>query len=150
MSDKLSVATILHNFSQRILIMNTKLLSFAVIGALLLSGCAATAGNQKLGSMEKSQLNTSIVKGKSTKKDVEALLGETDKVAPTKDGGEIWTYSFARASMKPAGYIPLVNLFYSGTNNTTKIVVVEFDANSVVKEMITKESESETKRGLFQ
>lgn len=115
-----------------------------------MSGCAATAGNQKLGSMEKSQLNAGIIKGKSTKQDVEALLGQTDKVTPSKDGGEIWTYSFARASMKPAGYIPLVNLFYTGTNNTTKIVVAEFDANGIVKEMITKESESETKRGLFQ
>ncbi|MFZ3052398.1 MAG: hypothetical protein WA099_03245 [Sulfuricurvum sp.] len=130
--------------------MNTKLLSIAIVGAILMSGCAATAGNQKLGSMEKSQLNAGIIKGKSTKQDVEALLGQTDKVTPSKDGGEIWTYSFARASMKPAGYIPLVNLFYTGTNNTTKLVVAEFDANGIVKEMITKESESETKRGLFQ
>lgn len=130
--------------------MNTKLLSMAVAGALLISGCAATAGNQKLGSMEKSQLNSGIVKGKSTKQDVEALLGQTDKVAPTKDGGEIWTYSFARSSLKAAGYIPLVNLFYTGTNDTTKVVVAEFDANGVVKEIISKESESETKRGLFQ
>lgn len=130
--------------------MNTKLLSIAVVGALLMSGCAATTGNQKLGSMEKSQLNAGIIKGKSTKHDVEALLGQSDKVTPSKDGGEIWTYTFARASMKPAGYIPLVNLFYTGTNNTTKIVVAEFDANGVVKDMITKESESETKRGLFQ
>lgn len=130
--------------------MNTKFLSIAIAGAILISGCAATAGNQKLGSMDKSQLNSGIIKGQSTKKDVEALLGETDKVTPTKDGGEIWTYSFARASMKAVGYIPLVNLFYTGTNNTTKIVVAEFDANGVVKEMIAKESESETKRGLFQ
>lgn len=127
-----------------------KIISAVLAGVLLMSGCAATAGNQKLGTMEKSQLNAGIIKGKSTKNDVIALLGETDKVTPTKDGGEIWTYSFARASLKPAGYIPLVNMFYSGTNNTTKIVVAEFDANGVVKEMITKESESETKRGLFQ
>lgn len=127
-----------------------KIISAVLAGVLLMSGCAATAGNQKLGTMEKSQLKAGIIKGKSTKNDVIALLGETDKVTPTKDGGEIWTYSFARASLKPAGYIPLVNMFYSGTNNTTKIVVAEFDANGVVKEMITKESESETKRGLFQ
>ncbi|HZF69399.1 hypothetical protein [Sulfuricurvum sp.] len=122
----------------------------AVLAGVLMSGCAATAGNQKLGSMEKTQLNSQIVKGVSTKKDVEALLGQTDKVSPTKDGGEIWTYSFARASLKPVAYIPLVNMFYSGTNNTTKVVVAEFDANGVVKEVIAKESESETKRGLFQ
>lgn len=127
-----------------------KIISATLAGVLLMSGCAATAGNQKLGSMEKTQLNSQIVKGVSTKKDVESLLGQTDKVSPTKDGGEIWTYSYARASLKPAAYIPLVNMFYSGTNNTTKIVVAEFDANGVVKEVITKESESETKRGLFQ
>lgn len=141
---------IVSKFLQRVWIMNTKLLSMAVAGALLISGCAATAGNQKLGSMEKSQLNSGIVKGKSTKQDVEALLGQTDKVTTTKDGGEIWSYSFARSSLKPAAYIPLVNLFYTGTNNTTKVVVAEFDANGVVKEIISKESESETKRGLFQ
>lgn len=130
--------------------MNTKLLSIAIVGTLLLSGCAATAGNHKLGSLEKGQLNAGIVKGKSTKQDVEALLGQTDRVTPSKDGGEVWTYTFARASLKPAGYIPLVNMFYTGTNNTTKIVVAEFDVNGVVKDVITKESESETKRGLFQ
>jgi hypothetical protein len=127
-----------------------KIISAALAGVLFMSGCAATAGNQKLGSMENTQVNSQIVKGVSTKKDVEALLGQTDKVSPTKDGGEIWTYSFARASLKPAAYIPLVNMFYSGTNNTTKVVVAEFDANGVVKEVIAKESESETKRGLFQ
>ncbi|HQS67875.1 MAG TPA: hypothetical protein PLM93_11880 [Sulfuricurvum sp.] len=127
-----------------------KIISAVLAGVLLMSGCAATAGNQKLGSMEKSQLNAGIVKGKSTKQDVEALLGQTDKVTTTKDGGEIWTYSFARSSLKPAAYIPLVNLFYTGTNDTTKVVVAEFDANGVVKDIIAKESESETKRGLFQ
>lgn len=130
--------------------MNTKLFTIVLSGVIFMSGCSATAGNQKLGSMEKNQLNSQIVKGVSTKKDVESLLGQTEKVSISKDGGEIWTYSFARASLKPAAYIPLVNLFYSGTNNTTKVVVAEFDANGVVKEVITKESESETKRGLFQ
>lgn len=127
-----------------------KIFTLTIAGVLLMSGCSATAGNQKLGSMEKTHLNAKIVKGVSTKKDVEELLGQTDKVAPTKDGGEIWTYSFARSSLKPVGYIPFVNMFYSGTNNTSKVLVAEFDANGIVKEMIAKESESETRRGLFQ
>ncbi|MDD3596488.1 hypothetical protein [Sulfuricurvum sp.] len=130
--------------------MNKKVLSIAIAGVILMTGCAATVGNQKLGSMEKAQMNTSIVKGQSTKKDVETLLGETDKIAPTKDGGEVWTYSYARASSKPINFIPFANLIYSGYNTTTKTVVVEFDKNGLVKEYLAKESEGETKRGLFQ
>ena len=127
-----------------------KILSAILAGIVVMSGCSATAGNQKLGSMNKSQVDSGIIKNKSNKKDVVALFGETDKVSPTKDGGEIWTYSFARSSLKPAGYIPFVNLFYTGSNNTSKVVVVEFDTNGIVKNLIAKESESETKRGLFQ
>lgn len=41
--------------------------------------------------MEKSQLNAEIIKGKSTKNDIIALLGETDKITLIKDDGEIWT-----------------------------------------------------------
>lgn len=115
-----------------------------------MSGCAATVGNQKLGSTEKSQLKTNIIKGQSTKKDVEALYGDANSAVPSKDGGEIWTYSYSRASSKPINFIPFANLIYSGYNTTTKIVVVEFDTTGIVKEILAKESEGETKRGLFQ
>lgn len=130
--------------------MKTKFISIAIAGTILMSGCAATAGNQKLGSMEKNQVNTAIIKGQSTKKDVEALFGETDKIASSKDGGEIWTYSYARSSSKPINFIPFANLIYSGYNTTTKTVVVEFDNNGIVKEYLAKEAEGETKRGMFQ
>ncbi|MFA6397163.1 MAG: outer membrane protein assembly factor BamE [Sulfurimonas sp.] len=128
------------------------ILSVAVLATLGLgiSGCAVKTGNETLGKMEKSQLEQGIVKGKSTKEDVKAMLGDPDKTDFDNNSLEKWSYVHVRMDAKAVNYIPVVNWFVAGTNNTTKTLIVVFDDKGIVKNYINSDAKGETKGGLFQ
>lgn len=125
-------------------------LSVAVFTALVISGCAVKTGNETLGKMEKSQIEGGIVKGKSTKTDVKAMLGDPDKTDFDNNSLEKWTYIHVRRDAKAVNYVPVVNWFVAGTNDTTKTLVVLFDDNGIVKNFINSDAKGETKGGLLQ
>jgi len=122
----------------------------AVLVLTTMTGCAVKAGNENLGKMEKSQLEQGIVKGKSTKTDVKAMLGDPDKSDFDNNSLEKWTYVHVRKDAKAVNYVPVVNWFVAGTNDTTKTLVVLFDDNGIVKNFINSDAKGETKVGLFQ
>lgn len=129
--------------------MNTKLLAIAFSGTLLLSGCA-TVGNHKLASMDTSVAQSTIVKGKSTKNDVIALLGEPTSESPANGSiSERWVYSSSHAVPQGSNFIPFAVLFYNAQNITSKAVVVDFDENGIVKDFSAKERESKVTGGIF-
>lgn len=117
---------------------------------LITTGCAVKSGNEKLGTMEKEKVNQSLTKGKSTKDDVKAFLGDPDKTDFDNNSMEKWTYTHVRKDAKFVNYIPIVNWFGSGTNDTTKTLVIIFDDNGIVKNYINSDAKGETKGGLFQ
>lgn len=119
------------------------------LGTALLSGCAVKTGNETLGKYEKHQIDEQITKGKSTKDEVRAMLGDPDKT-DLENGMEKWTYTHKRADSKAINYIPVANWFVHGTNDTTKTVVILFDEKDVVKNYINTDAKGETKGGLFQ
>lgn len=131
----------------------TKVILSAVMASVLMvgfSGCAGKSGNEQLGKMSKGQVDQQIVKGKSTKEDVKALVGDPQNTDFDQNGNEKWVYAFARSSQKAVNYIPVANWFVRGTNDTKKTLVVLFDDKGIVKNYIASESEGETKGGLFQ
>lgn len=125
-------------------------MSLLTSAALMMSGCAVKAGNEALGKMEKSQIEAQIVKGKSTKTDVKAMLGDPDKTDFDNNSLEKWTYIHVRKDVKAVNFIPVANWFVQGTNDTTKTLVVLFDDNGVVKNYINSDAKGETKGGLLQ
>lgn len=128
-----------------------KIVATSVIGAtIIFSGCAVKTGNENLGAMEKSEITSKIVKGKSTKQDVKALLGDPDKTDFDNNSLEKWTYIHVRKDAKFVNYVPVANWFVAGTNDTTKSLVVVFEDNGVVKNFIASDAKGETKGGLFQ
>jgi len=124
--------------------------SLVAFSAIMISGCAVKAGNEALGKMEKSQIETQLIKGKSTKADVKAMLGDPDKTDFDNNSLEKWTYIHVRKDLKAVNYIPVANWFVQGTNDTTKTLVVLFDDNGVVKNYINSDAKGETKGGLLQ
>ncbi|MBW6488550.1 outer membrane protein assembly factor BamE [Sulfurimonas sp.] len=124
--------------------------SMLVATLVLSSGCAVKTGNENLGTMEKSELDTKIVKGKSTKQDIKALLGDPDRTDFDNNSLEKWTYAHTRKDLKLVSYVPVANWFVAGTNDTTKSLVIVFEENGVVKNFITSDAKGETKGGLFQ
>lgn len=126
------------------------LFAAVAIAALSISGCAVKTGNETLGKMEKTELDRGIVKGKSSKEDVKAMLGDPDKTDFDNSGNEKWTYTHTRKDAKAVNYVPVVNWFVAGTNDTTKSLIVLFADNGIVKNYIVSDAKGETKGGLFQ
>lgn len=126
------------------------LIGLAAAAAMMVTGCAVKAGNENLGKMEKNQIDNGIVKGKTTKADVKAMLGDPDRTDFDNNGNEKWTYVHVRKDAKVVNYIPVANWFIGGTNDTTKTLVVLFADNGVVKNYINSDAKGETKAGLFQ
>lgn len=125
-------------------------LSAAVAVALGVTGCAVKTGNETLGKMEKSQIDSQIVKGKSTKADVKSMMGDPDRTDFDNNGNEKWTYTHIRKDAKAISYVPVANWFVSGTNDTTKTFVVLFTDEGLVKNYIVSDAKGETKGGLLQ
>ena len=94
----------------------------AVMG---LTGCAYGSG--QLGKTDSATIEQKLVKGKTTKAEVETLLGDpTSKTK--KNGKETWVY--AHASMDNTIFIPIVGFFAKGK---TKEVHVEFNSRGVMQ-----------------
>jgi outer membrane protein assembly factor BamE (lipoprotein component of BamABCDE complex) len=125
------------------------LLAASAVAMLTISGCAVKSGNENLGKYEKQELNQRIVKGVTTKTEVQQLLGDPDKT-DLESGMEKWTYTHVRKDAKAVNYIPVVSMFVAGTNDTIKTLVVLFDEKDVVKNYINSDAKGETKGGLFQ
>jgi hypothetical protein len=77
-------------------------------------------------------------------------MGDTDKTDFDNNGNEKWVYTHVRKEAKFTNYIPIVDLFTRGTNDTTKTLVVLFDDRGIVKNYIASDAKGETKGGLFQ
>jgi outer membrane protein assembly factor BamE (lipoprotein component of BamABCDE complex) len=126
------------------------IVSIVASTALMMSGCAVKSGNETLGKLEKNQVEQGIVKGKTTKNDVKAMLGDPDKTDFDNNSLEKWTYVHVRRDVKAVNFVPVVNWFVQGTNDTTKTLVVLFDDNGIVKNFINSDAKGETKGGLLQ
>ena len=88
-----------------------------------------------------------IKNGTSTKSEVRSKLGEPTNIDFMENGLEKWEYNHTRKVDKGINYVPVVNWFVKGTNDTKKILVVLFDGE-VVKNHSFSSSEGETMGGL--
>ena len=113
----------------------------------LFTGCAVKSGNDKLQDVTQENILDMIKNGKSTKSDVRKALGEPSNIDFMESGLEKWEYKHARSVEKGINYVPVVNWFVKGTNDTKKTLIVLFDAD-VVKNHSFSSSEGETMGGL--
>jgi outer membrane protein assembly factor BamE (lipoprotein component of BamABCDE complex) len=110
-------------------------LSISCAAALaLLTGCATTHGSE--GITDKNKLSQ-IKPGKTTKADVEALLGRPAQVDLAENGEQVWNYQ--RADVSATSYIPFVNLV-SKNNSDMNNLSIRFSKNGVVKDMASGSS----------
>jgi outer membrane protein assembly factor BamE (lipoprotein component of BamABCDE complex) len=99
-----------------------------LLAAMLLAGCA-TIGNSKIADKD---AVSKIVAGKSTKADVQALVGEPGHVF-FADDKEIWTYTYLHSQARAASFIPVVGLFAGGADSQTNSLTVVFTKDGIVK-----------------
>ncbi len=123
------------------------ILAIFTIGSL--TGCA-TAGNERMKDQTQSSVAQQIVEGKTTKAEVQASMGNANTVTFTDGGSEIWTYKYSRATPQAKNFIPIVSLFSSGADVTTKELVVMFDKSNIVSKYSMRETTEEVKSGFAQ
>lgn len=121
--------------------------SSVVLASLLISGCAVKTGNDKLQDVTQESILDMIKNGTSTKADVRKSLGEPAKIDFMESGLEKWEYNHSRRVEKGINYVPVVNWFVQGTDNTHKTLIVLFDGD-IVKNHSFSSSEGETMTGL--
>jgi len=112
----------------------------------LVAGCA-TSGNETLKQVSETSITTMIVEGQTTKADVKKQFGSPLKTTFTDGGLETWTYEFSKVHLTGKSYIPIVNIWASGTTGTKKELVVLFDEKGIVKRYAMNESQIDTKSG---
>ena len=118
-----------------------------LLGTVLFTGCAVKTGNDRIENVTQDNILNMIEDGKSTKADVRKAFGEPRNIGFMDNGLEKWEYHHSRSVQKGVNYVPVVNWFVKGTDDTKKTLIVLFDGN-VVKTHSFSSSEGETMDGL--
>lgn len=112
------------------------------------SSCAADSGNTKLAKTDSRAIDSAFIKGKTTQQEVKDIFGDPDDTDIMADGRVKWVFTHIKRSAMARNYIPVVNWVSSGTNDTTKKLVMVFN-NGVLVDYSTSTSKGETKAGLI-
>lgn len=107
--------------------------SSLVLGTVLFTGCAVKTGNDRIENVTQDNILNMIEDGKSTKADVRKAFGEPRNIGFMDNGLEKWEYHHSRSVQKGVNYVPVVNWFVKGTDDTKKTLLVLFEGNIVVK-----------------
>ena len=118
-----------------------------LLGTVLFTGCAVKTGNDRIENVTQDNILSMIEDGKSTKADVRKAFGEPRNIGFMDNGLEKWEYHHSRSVQKGVNYVPVVNWFVKGTDDTKKTLIVLFDGN-VVKTHSFSSSEGETMGGV--
>jgi len=134
--------------TQRILMKHAHRFFMIIITLFFLVSCVST-GNVKLAAMSTKEMKGKLIFGKTTKSEVRDILGEASDIDFTENGEEKWVYFHRESKSKFINFVPIVNTFKSGTNDTTKKVVIVFDKNGIIKNHAVVSAKGETKAGLL-
>ena len=118
-----------------------------LLGTVLFTGCAVKTGNDRIENVTQDNILNMIKDGKSTKADVRKAFGEPRNIGFMDNGLEKWEYHHSRSVQKGVNYVPVVNWFVKGTDDTKKTLLVLFEGN-IVKTHSFSSSEGETMGGL--
>lgn len=95
--------------------------------ALSLGGCAM--GNESLAKEDATTLQQKIIKGKTTKAEIQTMFGEPSEKG-TKNGREYWMYRLQTASAKT--FIPFAGLATGNSGTEIKDLTIEYNKVGVV------------------
>jgi hypothetical protein len=118
--------------------------------SLILIGCAGKTGHSFLEEKSPQEIQAVLVEGKTTREETKSKFGEPKDIDFDTNNCEIWKYEFIRSEAKGVNYVPIANLFVSGTNDTTKRLKIVFNQQGILTRYAMTNSAGETKVGAFQ
>lgn len=120
--------------------------------AIVLIGCA-NVGNKSMKNVSESEINASIIVGKTTKSEIQAKYGSPIETTYTDGGLLIWTYRYDDTSamtLETVGSVVLTaGLAGTKSRGTRNELVVLFDENNVVRKFNMSNSPIEAGTGVF-
>ncbi|EXU75285.1 outer membrane protein assembly factor BamE domain-containing protein [Erwinia mallotivora] len=119
--------------------MNKIIFSFLIFG---IAGCSSTAGNHSISNETKQSVSTKIKNGKTTKNEVLASFGKPGRETSTGSNEEQWLYSSYKSDMTALTYVPIINLFSSGSDTQSKSLTVTFKGDKVSDWNFSSKSDS--------
>ncbi len=109
-----------------------------VLLVLVINGCATVGRPIDPASMDK------IKPGETTKTQILQWFGKPDGVTRLSTG-EVWfTYTYVKATTNPAAFIPIIGLFFMGTDTESQSLVVMFGPDEVVKNVSSNAMDMQT------
>jgi hypothetical protein len=110
--------------------MTIRTLMISVV-ALGLAGCASR-GNEVLKSQSVASVDLTVVDGRTTRQEVQAIYGAPAQISFLNEKNEIWTYRWARATAQGQNFIPIIGPFVRGYDTRKKELVIVFNEQSIV------------------
>jgi len=110
---------------------------YVLVLSVLLAGCASS-GDKRITDDE---IVSKIERGKSTKTQVEELIGKPTQVDFTDAGFEKWVYAYTKAQVRGTNFIPLAGMFVGGTDIKTNYLTIQFSKEGIVQNIGRGESE---------
>ncbi len=124
--------------------MNVRFFELALVAlACMCAGCVS-AGRR----IDESKV-AQIVKGESTRADVERLLGTPDMATDTGDGTAVLMYMHMRMKMKPQNFVPVVGLLAGGAETKSETVMVMIGSDGKVRDVSTSHMQMDLHTGLI-
>lgn len=110
-----------------------KFLALLTVAIMLISAAGCVTGADSIADETKI---SKIQIGKTTNKDVEALLGRPGSVEIAESGEQVWTYQ--RVQTSPLAAIPFLNMM--GNSIAENNITIRFNKKGVVKAMARGEN----------
>ena len=76
------------------------------------------------------------------------MFGDPQEIDFDIHGKEKWKYSFKKSSEMPINFVPIISAFKSGTNDTSKNLVIIFNQDETVSHHAFSEAKGETTIGI--
>jgi hypothetical protein len=122
--------------------------SAAVLAALLVGACAS-AGNDVLRTQDSRAVDQTIIDGKTTRSELEAMYGTPSATSFANAQSEIWVYRWRRSTSHPENFIPYVGLLVASNDVQMKELVVLFNEQNVVVRHSMRETNETVRRNLL-
>jgi outer membrane protein assembly factor BamE (lipoprotein component of BamABCDE complex) len=113
----------------------------AVVSAFVVSACASN------GVVVSDAQAAAFERGKTTEAEVVAMLGQPATVI-NHNGGHTLMYSGAQAQARPALFIPIVGPLVGGTDARASSVMLRFDIDGKLVDIISSQYASSTAMGV--
>ncbi len=120
-------------------------LSLFLTLSIMLAGCSTKTGSVIVGDSSKDKIYRIINDQISTKSDARRVFGDPSEIDFDNLGREKWTYTHIIKTSMMRNYIPVVNFFTKGTEDTYKKIIMLFDDKGTLLKSVVSESHGETK-----